>query len=849
MAPSTDNWVTTGANDAWMRKYLPDLTTGVQTDPDYPCGLESGTPARVDGSTYPGLGTVASPTKVTITKDGAATTNGGALPPAANIQVVDSGTDVTITLKNFEVVGDLFVQGVETTLVDPVTLPAATLVVKNATGMPTAGTIYIGYAGVSPGIQSLTYNGVNTGTAGRHLLQNVIGGTGTYSASTPVAFKPKIDDVNSSNVWVTQPRGKDYVPTVTTLASQQDLNNLTGSAVASRATAQFTFTAKNRGAIPNNIELVCRRAAWFRTALSDDIGGPGQSTNNDLEFYARQDGTGGEAVSVEYVAGSALAVNVAGNAITVTVKDASTKAKEILSAVRASTTANGLVIVSVAPGNGTGNGVVTTIAKTFLSLVSVPRLCFTERPDQSSYNPGRRITLCLDTDAAKTATSTTDQMKTLLQANTDANNLVSVTNSAPGATCATFTAGNLTGGSGGDLPLVDASTLAASGELCVHDFWMKYTSKTGNTLNGCEFAYISNSSGGYPLPLTTDTDLVFGSATKVFTLPDPQLSGNRPPAGQRGLVLFDNVRGRIKNLRIRFPLAHPAIELSSVLDFKVKRFFVEGHGKGDGRKVGGNTQNWAFEEGTFWIHPGTEVGAEGAHIDGTQVTKSNQADTTSYRVWKEFWPTGRSTVEFANHTSADGVNKNVVWEDCLFMVCRPDGAKNSFDLHDCDGFGARRSYWSKIASYDDGASSTTKMFVTTAQTTNFVNPDPATDPANANYWDNGTNIPGPFNDTNPPPPAPGPSDFFWVVGGPDPISDLDAANLHAIGNTDPTLAQTPGPDGFLWPALTASYYTSRDKEPGMKALSSTTETKGTLGATTVPKGTLTPTTVPKGTLS
>jgi hypothetical protein len=49
------------------------------------------------------------------------------------------------------------------------------------------------------------------------------------------------------------------------------------------------------------------------------------------------------------------------------------------------------------------------------------------------------------------------------------------------------------------------------------------------------------------------------------------------------------------------------------------------------------------------------------------------------------------------------------------------------------------------------------------------------------------------------------SKYFWAAAGVGTLSDADAAAIHAIGNTDPTLAALPGTPRFLWKADDLTY--------------------------------------------
>lgn len=73
-------------------------------------------------------------------------------------------------------------------------------------------------------------------------------------------------------------------------------------------------------------------------------------TIQDLTFRAKTPGAGGNAITVSYSAGGALAVVVVGNAITITIEDGETTAEEIKAAVDASATAAVKVDVEIADG-------------------------------------------------------------------------------------------------------------------------------------------------------------------------------------------------------------------------------------------------------------------------------------------------------------------------------------------------------------------------------------------------------------------------------------------------------------------------------------------------------------------
>ena len=96
--------------------------------------------------------------------------------------------------------------------------------------------------------------------------------------------------------------------------------------------------------------------------------------NNDLLFYARKPGTGGNAVTGAIVvagASTALSVSVVGNAITINSATtsgsvASSTARDIETAVRANAAANTLVHVQRKYGDD-GTGVVTALTATALS--------------------------------------------------------------------------------------------------------------------------------------------------------------------------------------------------------------------------------------------------------------------------------------------------------------------------------------------------------------------------------------------------------------------------------------------------------------------------------------------------
>lgn len=96
--------------------------------------------------------------------------------------------------------------------------------------------------------------------------------------------------------------------------------------------------------------------------------------NNDLVFYARTPGTGGNAITVAIVVAgnnTPLSVGVVGNAITINSATngsaaATSTANDVIAAVRASAAANALVNVSRKYGDD-GTGVVAAVAATALS--------------------------------------------------------------------------------------------------------------------------------------------------------------------------------------------------------------------------------------------------------------------------------------------------------------------------------------------------------------------------------------------------------------------------------------------------------------------------------------------------
>lgn len=98
--------------------------------------------------------------------------------------------------------------------------------------------------------------------------------------------------------------------------------------------------------------------AHFDTAIS--------GANNDVRYSARKSGAAGNSITVDYVLGGALAVDVTGTDIVVTVIDLVTTARQVVDAVNGKPAASALVIASPAPGND-GTGIVANIAKTNLS--------------------------------------------------------------------------------------------------------------------------------------------------------------------------------------------------------------------------------------------------------------------------------------------------------------------------------------------------------------------------------------------------------------------------------------------------------------------------------------------------
>jgi hypothetical protein len=195
----------------------------------------------------------------------------------------------------------------------------------------------------------------------------------------------------------------EYLTTALTGANN-DLN------IIARAPGSTDYTVEYKDPSANNAALSVTVHAYLKTALA--------GANNDLVFHAVAEGSSGEAITIAYVDPSANdateSVTVSGNAITfhlaTGVAGAITSTGDSLKAtLLASAAASALVTAADAAGND-GSGVVIALAATALA--------------------GRAIIVHLGTGSGGAITSTAAQVAAAIAADTLANALVVVENTA-----------------------------------------------------------------------------------------------------------------------------------------------------------------------------------------------------------------------------------------------------------------------------------------------------------------------------------------------------------------------------------------------------------------------------------
>jgi len=92
----------------------------------------------------------------------------------------------------------------------------------------------------------------------------------------------------------------------------------------------------------------------------------GAAADDELYFFAQEEGSDGNSITLNFLDTGALSVAVVGNAITVNIDGATTTAADIKAAIEADTEASALVAVKLKDGS-TGSGLVSGLAPTNLS--------------------------------------------------------------------------------------------------------------------------------------------------------------------------------------------------------------------------------------------------------------------------------------------------------------------------------------------------------------------------------------------------------------------------------------------------------------------------------------------------
>lgn len=189
-------------------------------------------------------------------------------------------------------------------------------------------------------------------------------------------------------------------------------NNLRYRLLAATATpaAAITHAVTNSGEVAT-YTFSPRTTAGTASSLTTSLTGD----DNDLVFTARTVGTGGDAITVEYVDPSAndaaLSVDVTGDAITVNLATDSggtitSTANEVRQALIESADAMALVSVAFASSND-GSGVVTALAATNLAGGVAPAIASTTAELAAYINAhcAGAFTAALETDGAGVVTA------------------------------------------------------------------------------------------------------------------------------------------------------------------------------------------------------------------------------------------------------------------------------------------------------------------------------------------------------------------------------------------------------------------------------------------------------------
>lgn len=756
ITPGANDWNTSSPTGNYLLKFLPNVVTGVTNPNDLilDCGLQSGLPARTDGSTFPGLGVVGpnGPTDVQVSPfDGIVDTrHQRSCPGAPNFSYNAAAQEMTV--KDLFIVGSFDVNAPNDSIQDAggIGVGATSITVKKGSKFPTGAGPYTIWVGDPLG------NTQNPGAAlepevctyltrSGDVLSGVTGITRAHAKGEKVTFKVTL--VNSGNIWVIDERAVGFVEPITTLAASTDINNLPGKAFATLGTAEGStkvkYTARYWGTHLHQVQIAHIRGAQLETELAD-VDPPG--FGNDLIFLARTGGAGGESITIEYVDPGVpqgqTEVSVSTNAITVKLARDSNgikaQARHVRDAIEGTPAADALVRVVNADSGGDGDkGRVTAMAATNLSLVNCARIRIGERLNVEALgaNPARLFATYLATNAGKTAVTTAAQIISDFQDNTVVTAALEA--GANGSDVVPeMAATNMANGANGYLEVTDASTFSASGgQIGVQGHGFDYagrdTSTTPDRLTGVQFSYISSALPYFwPEPGRV---IQIGSAVKVIGV-CPVLGIGQRFNTRGGAVSIGQVGGELSNLFMQYPNQHPALTISGVRGFKLKHYFIKFAANGDLCKIFGGAYLYGRQNGTYLHHPACEVGETGIHLDANHIEWLKNDASGDYNVIKEFVPTGRHT--YCAFTSG---NVNPCWyyiyKDCVLGGIQPKGAGYAWQMQGAFRSGMRDCHLDLSAVLGD------------EKAKRFIHDQPEEEPVNINnLWDNGVKIPGSQNE-------------------------------------------------------------------------------------------------------